>query len=392
MSPDPRSGLGLRPRVTVARSHFPPNHPEYPSGYAPEFGGELWTDDCQLPSTFHSYYWGSHHIKQVATNCRPISLLSTLSKCLEKLIFRRLYSHLDPFLPSHQSGFRQKDSTAYQLAHLIHRLASALDEGHTTLACFYDLSKACDRVWHCGLLAELYHFGVRGQAHVWITNYLSDRRQCVRFNGCDSSWLAVPAGVPQGSVLGPLLFLAYTIDLPNCVAVPTSCNQFADDTALTTVSPSPTECEGHLQRSVDATSTWLSEWKLAVNVDKTVSMEFTRRPFSSDFAINLNSNTLKKVRMQRHLGLVLTSDLRWTAHVNQVLSKAARLLPTGLKRLRCTLSKAALTLYYCLHIRPVVEYGCVAMAEAPCTSPRSSGALPKAGFQSHPEEAPVRTL
>ena len=220
------------------------------------------------------------------------------------------------------------------------------------------------RIWHRGLLAKLYHFGVRGQAHSWITNYLSDRRQCVRLNGCDSSWLAVPAGVPQGSVLGPLLFLAYTIDLPNCVAVPTSCDQFADDTALTTVSPSPTECEGHLQRSVDATSTWLSEWKLAVNVDKTVSMEFTRRPFSSDFAINLNGNTLKKVRMQRHLGLVLTSDLRWTAHVNQVLSKAARLLHT-LKRLRCTLSKAALTLYYCLYIRPVVEYGCVAWPKLP---------------------------
>ena len=91
--------------------------------------------------------------KQVATNYRPISLLSTLSKCLEKLIFRRLYSHLDPFLPSHQSGFRQKDSTAYQLARLIHRLASALDEGHTTLACFYDLSTAFDRVWHRSLLA-----------------------------------------------------------------------------------------------------------------------------------------------------------------------------------------------------------------------------------------------
>ena len=93
--------------------------------------------------------------KQVGTNYRPISLLSTLSKCLERLIFRRLYSHLDSFLPSHQSGFRQKDSTAYQLARLIHRLASALDEGHTTLACFYmyDLSKAFDRVWHRGLLA-----------------------------------------------------------------------------------------------------------------------------------------------------------------------------------------------------------------------------------------------
>ena len=278
--------------------------------------------------------------KQVATNYRPISLLSTLSKCLEKLIFRRLYSHLDPFLPSHQSGFRQKDSTAYQLARLRQPLMKATPPWHASMTYPRHLIEYGTAVsW-----LSSSHFGVWGQAHAWFTNYLSDRRQCVRLNGCDSSWLALPAGVPQGSVLGPLLLLAYTIDLPNCVAVPTSCDQFADDTALTTVSPSPTECEGHLQRSVDATSTWLSEWKLGVNVDKTVSMEFTRRPFSSDIAINLNGNTLKKVRMQRHLGLVLTSDLRWTAHVNQLLSKAARLLHT-LKRLRCTLSKAALTVY-----------------------------------------------
>ena len=86
--------------------------------------------------------------RQVATNYRPISLLSVLSKCLEKLVFKRLYSHLDQFLPIHQSGFRQRDSTAYQLARLVHRLATAGDEGNTTLACFYDLSKAFDRVWH----------------------------------------------------------------------------------------------------------------------------------------------------------------------------------------------------------------------------------------------------
>ena len=118
--------------------------------------------------------------RQVATNYRPISLLSVLSKCLEKLVFKTLYSHLDQFLPIHQSGFRQRDSTAYQLARLVHRLATAGDEGNTTLACFYDLSKAFDRVWHKDLLAKLHHFGVRSHALAWITDYLSDRRQCVR--------------------------------------------------------------------------------------------------------------------------------------------------------------------------------------------------------------------
>ena len=237
--------------------------------------------------------------RQLATNYRPISLLSVLSKCLEKLVFKSLYSHLDQFLPIHQSGFRQRDSTAYQLARLVHRLATAGDEGNTTLACFYDLTKAFDRVWHKGLLAKLHHFGVRSHALAWITNYLSDRRQCVRLRNSTSSWLPVPARVPQGSVLGPLLFLAYTIDLPNCVQHPTQCDQFADDTALTTVSFSPGLCEEHLQQSVTATSTWLSNWRLTVNVEKTVTMSLTRRPFPSKVSINLNGNALSTEQTPR---------------------------------------------------------------------------------------------
>ena len=134
---------------------------------------------------------------------RPISLLSVISKCLEKLVFKTLYSHLDEFLPIHQSGFRQRDSTAYQLARLVNRLATAGDEGNTTLACFYGLSKAFDRVWHKGLLAKLHHFGVRSHALAWITDYLSDRRQCVRIrNSTSLAWLPVPAG-PGSSKISP---------------------------------------------------------------------------------------------------------------------------------------------------------------------------------------------
>ena len=181
----------------------------------------------------------------------------------------------------------------------------------------------------------------------------------MRIRNSTSSWLPGPAGVPQGSVLGPLLFLAYTIDLPNCVRLPTQCDQFADDTALTTVSSSPSVCEEHLQQAVTATSTWLSNWRLTVNVEKTVTMAFTRRPFPSKVSINLNGNALSTVNEHRHLDLILSSDLRWSAHIDKVLSKAGRLLYTII-RLRCTLSRKALILYHSLYIRPVVEYACIA--------------------------------
>ena len=119
-----------------------------------------------------------------------------------------------------------------------------------------------------------------------------------------------------------------------------------------------------LQVSVNATSRWLSDWRLTVNTDKTVVMEFTRRPIPSDLAINLNGTQLRNVKEQRHLGLILSSDLRWTEHTNRVLSKAARLLHT-LRKLRNSLSRQALLFYYCLYIRPVIEYASVAWPKLP---------------------------
>ena len=132
-------------------------------------------------------------------------------------------------------------------------------------------------------------------------------------------------------------YSSHTLLIYRNVSDPTQCDQFADDTALTTVSHDPVACEQQLQVSVNATSRWLSDWRLTVNTDKTVVMEFTRRPIPSDLAINLNGTQLRKVEEQRHLGLILSSDLRWTEHTNRVLSKGARLHHT-LRRLRNLLS------------------------------------------------------
>ena len=202
-------------------------------------------------------------------NYRPISLLSVVSKVCERVVHTKLYKHLENFLPHHQSGFRKGDGTELQLARLLNDISGHRDRGDFVVACYFDLSKAFDRVWHAGLLAKLSHCSVTDQALSWITAYLTGRRQRVQVDGTTSEWLSIPAGVPQGSVLGPLLFLAYTIDLPTaCLNPHTTCSQFADDTALITSHKSYDSACIFLQNSVSAAGNWLSTWHLLVNAEK----------------------------------------------------------------------------------------------------------------------------
>ena len=226
------------------------------------------------------------------------------------------------------------------------------------LACFFDLSKAFDRVWHEGLLYKLHCYGVHGQALTWITAYLTGRRQRVQVDGEVSEWLQIPAGVPQGSVLGPLLFLAYTIDLPDfCITANTSCSQFADDTALVASASSFDVAHDHLQRAVTNAATWLSTWHLLVNVDKTVVMVFhhNNRPPPYQPNISLNGQILNVVKQQRHLGVIFQHNLQWSGHINHALGKASKSLHL-LRRLRSSLSPEALCHIFKSYIRPIVEY------------------------------------
>ena len=171
--------------------------------------------------------------KELTSNYRPVSLLSSSVKIFEKIVFKYVFNHFkNNFLISlWQSGFLPGRSTVTQLTELYHTFCKAVADGKEVRVVFLDISKAFDRVWHIGLLAKLRSFGIRGKLLDWFTNYLKDRYQRVVINGQSSDWAKLKSGVPQGAVLGPLLFLVFINDL---VYVVRHCKirMFADDTCL----------------------------------------------------------------------------------------------------------------------------------------------------------------
>ena len=163
--------------------------------------------------------------------------------------------------------------------------------------------------------------------------------------------------------MGPLLFIAYTIDLPkSCINTYTTCSQFADDTALLSAHPDYATAHRHLQSSVSSAAKWLATWHLLVNVDKTVIMAFhhANRPPPFQPTVLLNGKALAVVCKQRHLGVIIQQDLKWTAHLDHVLSKASKSLHQ-LRRLRSTINSNALCFLYSTYIRPVIEYATLAV-------------------------------
>ena len=250
----------------------------------------------------------------LVSNYRPISLLSNLDKVLERLVFKHLHNHFvsNTILTPFQSGFTSGDSTINQLTYLYNTLCRALDSGKEVRVIFCDISKAFDRVWHAGLVHKLQAAGISGNFLHWLINYLSNRKQRVVLPGVQSKWNFIYAGVPQGSILGPLLFLLYINDI--VVDIRSSIRLLAD-TSLYIIVDDPDHAAQLLNADLNKITKWAETWLVKFNPGKTESLLISRKtsgPIHPPvFMLNQEINEVDK---HKHLGIVLSGDCSWHYH------------------------------------------------------------------------------
>ena len=217
-----------------------------------------------------SYQFTKKENRQLKKNYRPISLLPICGEMFEKLIFDAIYEYLcvNQLLTPNQSGFRPGDSTVNQLLSITNQIYSAFEEfpSRETRAVFLDISKAFDKVWHDGLLFKLKNYGISGLLFTIIKDFLANRQQRVILNRKSSCWSSITAGVPQGSVLGPLFFLIYINDLVDNIS--SEAKLFADDMSLFTVIYDVDIVANKLNRDLEIISTSAYQWKMQFNPDK----------------------------------------------------------------------------------------------------------------------------
>ena len=256
--------------------------------------------------------------RDLADNYRSISLTCIASKVLEHIIYSSIAGHLDKFsiLSSLQHGFRSGHSCDTQLVIAVNDWAKAIDCRDRVDIAILDFSKAFDSVAHERLKSKLHSYGIRGNTLNWIASFLQNRRQRVLLNGVFSDWSKVQSGVPQGTVLGPLLFLIYINDI--CEGLSSNIRLFADDCLLYRTIKSSLDV-GHFQDDLNRLGAWCRTWQMNFNVKKCSIMHLSRhrQPITDQYS--LNGTVLSSVSSHPYLGIEIQNDLRWNNHINNIV-------------------------------------------------------------------------
>ena len=287
---------------------------------------------------------------QEVNNFRPISLLSIFDKIIEKLMHKRLYEFFEEhnILYEFQFGFRKRMSTGHSLVEITEEIKESIDNGKFGCGIFIDLKKAFDTVNHKILLTKLEHYGVRGALLKWFESYLTDRRQYVFHNGVASDMKTLTCGVPQGSVLGPLLFLIYVNDLPN-ISDKLRFFLFADDTNIYYDSHDLIELEKTVNQELRKLSQWLNINRLALNVGKTNFVIFrANKKIYHNVTLIMNRKAIEQKDHVKYLGVLMDEHLNWKKQIANVTKKISRGIGI-LAKLRCYLDPKLLkNIYYCI--------------------------------------------
>ena len=299
------------------------------------------------------------------SNYRPISVIPTVAKIFEKIVYDQLYEYLDSYnlLNASQSGFRSLHSTLTALLEATNSWSVNIDNGLVNGVVFIDLKKAFDTIDHKILLQKLENYGVDPNGLKWFKSYLTDRTQKCRVNDHLSNSKPVTCGVPQGSILGPLLFLIYINDLPNCLnyAMP---RMFADDTNVSYAADSLNELQNVLNSELKSLHNWLITNRLSLNIAKTEFMTIGSRQklrtiddvITIKIIINFKSE-INRVDSVKSLGVYIDNHLTWTKHIDKISKKIASAIG-ALKRIRPYITTNTAVQVYQALIQPHFDYCC----------------------------------
>ncbi|KAK3083079.1 hypothetical protein FSP39_013376 [Pinctada imbricata] len=308
-------------------------------------------DDWRKANVVPIYKKGEKH---VASNYRPVSLTSIVCKLLEHIIHSTVMGHFEHhrILCDEQHGFRARRSCESQLLITIDKIARNIEEGHQTDIILLDFAKAFDKVPHTRLLHKLEYYGVRDCTLQWIRDFLSHRSQSVVLEGHTSDPLEVVYGVPQGTVLGPLLFLAYINDMPE--ATTSDVRLFADDSLLFRKIRNRGDPE-KLQADLDRLEEWEKRWQMSFHPSKCTVIRVTGRRKPMETKYTLHGHTLEVVNSGKYLGVTVSNTLRWNEHIQTTSSKAHRTLGFLRRNLGRSTPQVKVTAYTAL-VRPILEY------------------------------------
>ena len=300
--------------------------------------------------------------KSIVSNYRPISLLSGFSKMLEKIVSNQLIHYLEDnkFLYNYQFGFRKKRGTSFSVVDFISKINQAIDNGEVSVGIFLDLSKTFDTVDHEILLEKLFYYGINCIEHNWFKSYLSNTKQFVCLNDCSSDLLPINCGVPQGSILGPILFLLYVNDA-QVIMKSIHLVMHADDMNLLHKNKDVKTLISELGAELSSLDDWLLANHLSCNLEKTKFLIFASKKKLKTLQNIPNTicfsggNLIKRATCTKFLGVKIDQHLNWDLHIEDLSRKIAKSVGIIFKS-RYFLPTNVMTSLYYSFVYPYISY------------------------------------